>query len=672
MEDINLKVGDKSSNGQVEIIAEDNLCYQVKSTSKGAVGLRTISKFLLKEFVDYFRSHPDSTGRDAKAALSGKSEVDKYEYGYNATLAVMAKMVLGQGLSQNEYVEDSVVEFIGPLQQIYYGAPGTGKSHTINEVTKKVSSDFVFRTTFHPDSDYSTFVGSYKPVMEEVETRVVPVVLNNGASFDQNNGTLKERKIGYKFVKQAFLKAYIAAWRAFTKNSNVTFTIQAPSPLSLTSGNQTWILKDVTDDKVIYTKEEIISVIGYEKDIRDYWGKMPEPDENGKFKLEPFDHYKATGCVWYRGQHGKEHSADECWEAIINVLKAGGVIEATPNSQTYSISLRGEDLVVVTHNNKANKGTIQGCYEKTDADSSVQKRIAKELKDNFDANDFDSAWDKLKIRVNGVEIPESTNTVEIPPVFLIIEEINRGNCAQIFGDLFQLLDRKEGFSQYPIYADEDIRKCLLSQHTDKDPSFGINGLELTHEQKALINSILDCEDDVAEKIACGEVLVLPPNLYIWATMNTSDQSLFPMDSAFKRRWDWEYVPIDYSKDIASGKFEIDIDGEKYLWVDFLKKVNEKIYDVTNSEDKQMGNFFIKKSVDAKEFVNKVMFYLWNEVCKEEYNTNRNFFRRGEEGKMEFKFVDLFEDGQNTILKEFMKSLNVEPIKNSRTEENAVE
>ncbi len=549
------------------------------------------------------------------------------------------------------------------LQKIYYGAPGTGKSHTINEVTKGVSSDFVFRTTFHPDSDYSTFVGAYKPVMEEVETRVVPVVLNNGASFDQNNGTLKERKIGYKFVKQAFLKAYIAAWRAFTKNSNVTFTIQAPSPLSLTSGNQTWILKDVTDDKVIYTKEEIISVIGYEKDIRDYWGKMPEPDENGKFKLEPFDHYKATGCVWYRGQHGKEHSADECWEAIINVLKAGGVIEATPNSQTYSISLRGEDLVVVTHNNKANKGTIQGCYEKIDADSSVQKRIAKELKDNFDANDFDSAWDKLKIRVNGVEIPESTNTVEIPPVFLIIEEINRGNCAQIFGDLFQLLDRKEGFSQYPIYADEDIRKCLLSQHTDKDPSFGINGLELTHEQKALINSILDCEDDVAEKIACGEVLVLPPNLYIWATMNTSDQSLFPIDSAFKRRWDWEYMPIKY-KNID---WVIDINGNQYSWVSFQRNVNTKIFDATNSEDKMLGDYFVnphKGIITEKMLLNKILFYLWNDVCKD---GEGDIFKISETETVTFS--ELHDEGGSEKLILMMNELKVDDIKTSKPSED---
>ena len=561
-----------------------------------------------------------------------------------------------------------------PLQQIFYGAPGTGKSHTINRETKGHKT---FRTTFHPDSDYSTFVGAYKPVMEEVETRVVPVVLNNGTIFDQNNGTLKEKKIGYKFVKQAFMKAYIAAWRTFTNNSNVTITSQVPSLISLSYNNQTWILTAVSDDSVLYTKEDIMSVDEYKNNVLTYWPTMPDPDENGKFKLGTFDHYNAAGCAWYRGIHGKNHSADECWEAIKNVLEAGGAIEATPNSQTYSILLRDGKIVAITRDNKAYKSTIKRCFENADADSSVQKRIAKELKE-FNANDFDKAWEELKTRVNGMVIPESTNTDEIPPVFLIIEEINRGNCAQIFGDLFQLLDRKEGFSQYPIHADDDIRKCLVGEHSDEDPSFGTNGLMFSDGQKTLINSVLDCEEDIAEKIAHGEVLVLPPNLYIWATMNTSDQSLFPIDSAFKRRWDWEYVPIEYGEKKSNGEdndsynFKIKIDNNEYKWIKFLRKVNDKIYDTTLSEDKQMGNYFIKSDVDELQFVNKVMFYLWNEVCKEEYKTQRNFFRKGKakdnEECQEFKFVDLFtaEEGKDLeqtradILTQFMAHLEVNP------------
>lgn len=89
-----LKIGDVSRNGQVTIVDEDRLCYQVRSSSKGAVGIRTISKKLLGEFVEFFAKHPDATSSDARNDLSGMSDIDKFEYGYNSTLTIMAKMVL--------------------------------------------------------------------------------------------------------------------------------------------------------------------------------------------------------------------------------------------------------------------------------------------------------------------------------------------------------------------------------------------------------------------------------------------------------------------------------------------------------------------------------------------------------------------------------------------------
>lgn len=106
-----------------------------------------------------------------------------------------------------------------PLQQIYYGAPGTGKSYEINDITKSYST---IRTTFHPDSDYSTFVGSYKPMMEEVAIQVVPVVTTNGISLEQNHGTYKEKRITYQYVKQAFLKAYLTAWQKYSEGKEIT------------------------------------------------------------------------------------------------------------------------------------------------------------------------------------------------------------------------------------------------------------------------------------------------------------------------------------------------------------------------------------------------------------------------------------------------------------------
>lgn len=223
------------------------------------------------------------------------------------------------------------------------------------------------------------------------------------------------------------------------------------------------------------------------------------------------------------------------------------------------------------------------------------------------------------------------------PVFLVIEEINRGNCAQIFGDLFQLLDRDEkGFSEYNVNADKDLRKYL--------------------ERKDILG-----EDHPGIK---NGKLCLPSNLYIFATMNTSDQSLFPMDSAFKRRWQWEYVPIQSSN--SESQFFIAIGDKKYPWKDFLEAVNGRIKDVSESEDKQMGNFFIKNNISEKEFVSKVMFYLWSEVCKEEYHA-RSFFHYKDGVNDEFSFNDLFrnQDAETIIdteiLQGFMKFLKVDGV-----------
>jgi 5-methylcytosine-specific restriction endonuclease McrBC GTP-binding regulatory subunit McrB len=221
------------------------------------------------------------------------------------------------------------------------------------------------------------------------------------------------------------------------------------------------------------------------------------------------------------------------------------------------------------------------------------------------------------------------------PTYLVIEEINRGNCAQIFGDLFQLLDRKNGKSEYKIKADKDLAQYLRDK-------LGADSEGIKDEK-----------------------LCLPANLHILATMNTSDQSLFPMDSAFKRRWEWEYVPINYADHIKSGTFDITIGEKKYSWVGFIKQVNEKIFDLTQSEDKQMGNFFIKHSIKEEGFKNKVMFYLWYEVLCDETENNKYFFYKkttveGKDVLNKFTFKDLYGDNATEILQQFMEYLKVFP------------
>lgn len=347
-----------------------------------------------------------------------------------------------------------------PFQQIFYGAPGTGKSYTINKDTE---GEDVIRTTFHPDTDYSTFVGAYKPTT--IEEEVMTVIGTKAVPVENADGShRKESKIVYEFVQQAFLQAYVAAWKKYA-------------------------------------------------------------EANGE----------------------------------------------DPRKQ-----------------------------------------------------------------------------------FLVIEEINRGNCAQIFGDLFQLLDRNaQGFSDYPITADADMKPQLKKAFA---------GLSLAKADS--INAMYKGRD-VCREVLEGDILLLPGNLYIWATMNTSDQSLFPIDSAFKRRWDWTYRPISDAKE----EWKIKAYGNLYDWWTFLEKINDKVGSLTNSEDKKLGYFFCKADseniISADTFVGKVIFYLWNDVFKD-YEFGDTIFDDGKDGKLTFDRFYVADTAHETKVVEdnialFLNNLGVEPI-----------
>ena len=341
---------------------------------------------------------------------------------------------------------------IQPLQIIYFGAPGTGKSYEIkNEVKGKPH----FRTTFHPDSDYASFVGSYKPI-----TKRIPVYGIQGTPLlDTEKKQIFEDRIVYRFVFQAFLKAYITAWQEMTKDK-----------------------------------------------------------------------------------------------------------------------------------------------------------------------------------------PEN--------VYLIIEEINRGNCAQIFGDIFQLLDRNdEGFSDYPIVADDDLKQELAHVLSD----FDIKNVES-------INSLYPGQGNIVEQIKSGHILLLPNNLFIRATMNTSDQSLFPIDSAFKRRWDWRYVNI---KNHEEENYTISFsNGNQYNWWDFLTEINKRIEggDI-QQEDKKLGYFFAKaknREISAETFLSKVIFFLYNDVFKD-FGLEQDFFK-DEKGET-MTFASYFDHRGQIIeskVEKFLQNLGLSP------------
>jgi hypothetical protein len=188
--------------------------------------------------------------------------------------------------------------------------------------------------------------------------------------------------------------------------------------------------------------------------------------------------------------------------------------------------------------------------------------------------------------------------------YLVIEEINRGNCAEIFGDIFQLLDRN---SNYDISPSKELKEFLL------DTEKGLKNIEF-----GLQNGKLK----------------LPYNLNILGTMNTSDQSLFPMDSAFKRRWDWEYIPINdsFSEENKSSKFKVKLSETEYFsWLSFILSVNSLIKQNDNlGMDKCLGNYFIKPTsdiIDVDVFINKAIFYLWNDVFKDEMEENNIFLNK---------------------------------------------
>lgn len=312
---------------------------------------------------------------------------------------------------------------------------------------------------------------------------------------------------------------------------------------------------------------------------------------------------------------------------VNNVIYYGS--PGTGKSHRADIETNGKDVQKVTFHPDYDYHSFVGGYKPTmDGD-----KIAYKFVPQIFTKIYVDAWKNLVL------------DEETKPFYLQIEEINRGNCAEIFGDLFQLLDRdKDGFSKYEVTAEEELCKYLLSEK-----GFGGNH----------------------PGIANGK-LRFPNNLKIIATMNTSDQSLFPMDSAFKRRWDWIYVPID--TDCKYSDFTIQLDnGKAFEWLSFLKVINEEIFEITKSQDKQIGNWFIDaqnsgKVITESTFVNKVIFYLWNDVFKDEENT----VFKSADGK-NLTYTSFFENGTSNnlvsyILEERLKLIDVNKAEPTTTGE----
>ena len=322
---------------------------------------------------------------------------------------------------------------------------------------------------------------------------------------------------------------------------------------------------------------------------------------------------------------------------------------------------KNKEVIRTTFHPDSDYSTFVGAYKPTSIEVPVrdvtgkviiengqkvtENRIVYEFVEQAFLQAYIKAWDAYAKAAEGEKAEEQ---------YLVIEEINRGNCAQIFGDLFQLLDRNGyGFSDYPIQADKDMKKQLGKAFSGK-----------TIANAERINSIYG--KDIVSKVLSGDILLLPDNLYIWATMNTSDQSLFPIDSAFKRRWDWKYMPICEGKEngVSLG-WRIKVNGKLYDWWQFVEKINAEINEQTKSEDKKLGYFFCKAQdgvVKAETFVSKVIFYLWNDVFKDQA-FGSDIFRDGEEELTFNSFYDVDANGKAVIKEDkvelFLQNLGVE-------------
>lgn len=241
---------------------------------------------------------------------------------------------------------------------------------------------------------------------------------------------------------------------------------------------------------------------------------------------------------------------------------------------------------------------------------------------------------------------------------LIIEEINRAKADKVFGNIFQLLDRdNSGKSEYHIAVSEDQEVYLREKLED--------------EYDEILKNLLD------------KGLYIPKNLYIWATMNSADQGVYPMDSAFKRRWHFEHIGLDENENEFGDKEKIyvlryqkkleakEIEDKIILWNDFRKIINKVLSNENVSEDRLLAPFFIKENnfqvkedniyeLDIEVFKNKILMYLFDDVLRHKKKTILfddsiiNFsqlIEACEGGKVIFKSGVIQELDEKRILKE---------------------
>lgn len=610
-----LNVGDKSSDLKLEIVDKDRLCFLVKSESRGSYGVRTISKQLLQEFVEYFRKYPEMSANDARNQLTGRTDLDKFEYGYAATLTKLAKMVINPEteciraeLSEDSTSESDYVNFKHILE--YFCAH-------LQYVVSDDKTVMGYDEYIKPFVDAGTFRKSGKGDNQGQG------IQNQIQKWEQNSlGKICIGVHGQSFKGQAsYLHWFhtphnvLAEWEGDK--------IKSLQLVELNKGNNKRFLLGVS-----YTLDEL----GL------YDGK--EPNEN----LKKF--YDAFADMLKNAPEQEEAPEELPVEPLTfaDISPRQIIYYGAPGTGKSHTIKKEEDAglttcIRTTFHPDSDYSTFVGCYKPHKCRET--ETLTYEFVPQAFLEAYTQAWQN----------PQKE-------IALVIEEINRGNCAQIFGDIFQLLDRdKDGWSTYPIKADTDIAEYL-------------DQMEITGYSETMVKKY-------GESKAGYGYMALPPNMSLLATMNTSDQSLFPIDSAFKRRWDWKYVKIKNGKDKLGNKLNWKIvikdeadnvvkvgENEEISWWTFIENINAIIASMTSSADKQLGYFFCKPTEKAEEtdeepsiitadtLVGKVIFYLWNDVFKDYGFEDAYLFSyiekvEGKDVEKDLTFADFYdEDGEH--------------------------
>ncbi|MDB9312313.1 AAA family ATPase [Spirulina sp. CS-785/01] len=281
---------------------------------------------------------------------------------------------------------------------------------------------------------------------------------------------------------------------------------------------------------------------------------------------------------------------------------------------------------------KAYENIISSQLDYEDKKKNTLSKYKKEIDETRQDKFTTIQKQELEQRYNLINKPKPENVV------LVIDELNRGNSAAIFGSVFQLLDRDNtGWSEYTILLSDLEKQSLLKQiglttyprkDTKKYEYKGKN-IEQTEYNKYLnfISDYDESENNNKINLEQGKIKI-PPNFSILATMNTSDNSIYFMDSAFKRRWDWEFVNIqdDNQRNVVSDRkirlYNIDdvTYEDTYEWNNFVDNLNKFILSnyktVRKIEDKQIGYFFINEEIITEEHIkNKLMFFIWDSVFR---------------------------------------------------------